>query len=149
MTGNEVEEEEIKPGWVYVVVGVGRGERGVLPEESLMPQYRLWAFVTHKFGIRALCVAVCVCGNVRGKWPPLQSAHGSYRSALVSVHHVMGNARGQSHQPAWLGGCSTDFTQTSNITPQARSPTLLSFHFLFFYLGMCVTLLQRRNIQDI
>lgn len=25
MTGNEVEEEEIKPGWVYVVVGVGVG----------------------------------------------------------------------------------------------------------------------------
>lgn len=23
MTGNEVEEEEIKPGWVYVGVGVG------------------------------------------------------------------------------------------------------------------------------
>lgn len=60
MTGNEVKEEEIKPGWVYVGVGGG------LPEESLMPQYRLWAFVTHKFGIRALCgcVFVGMCGEM-------------------------------------------------------------------------------------
>lgn len=62
MTGNKVKEEEMKPG-----TGVGG-----LPEEPLVPQYRLWAFVMHKSGIRALC------WSVEWKWTSLQSPHSLY-----------------------------------------------------------------------
>lgn len=78
--------------------GGGGGEGGgVLPEEPLMLQYRLWAFVTHKFGIRALCVSVRVCGNAlwgNGLHRSLLTARIDQRSFLSIIGWEM---RGANH----------------------------------------------------